>query len=164
MTINIQLSEQGIKSAISALQTAKSNIENGLTQTIDILAKDGANEAQTADGGMAVVTGTLMGSNTAIIQAAGEAPVIAEFGAGDATMIGILFDNPPGVDVYPGSYSEQVGSGEYYRTRMASGGTGGHWHFGGIKYTEVKPKQGMLKAKQYIIRESTNIAKGVIKL
>ena len=87
--------------------------------------------------------------------AAGQAPVIAEFGAGDAT-IPVLFENYAGVDVYPGSYSEQVGSGEYAET--------GVWHFGGKVYRQVEPRGGMLMAREYIRDNSTEIAREVIEL
>ena len=82
-------------------------------------------------------------------------PLIAEFGAGDAT-IDVMFENYPGVDVYPGSYSEQVGSGEYAAT--------GKWHFGGKEYTEVQPRGGLYNAKVFIKDNAAEIAKEVIKL
>lgn len=155
MNININLSSESITAAIHKLNTVKDNLRWGLDETIGILAKDGAMIAQEADGSMATVSSYRPDENTAIIVATGEAPIIAEFGAGDATMP-VMFENYPGVDVYPGSYSEQVGSKEYALT--------GKWHFGGKVYREIEPRGGMLNAKVYIQDNAAEIAKEVIKL
>ena len=157
MTITVSLSADGISDAIRDLQYAKDNLQWGIEETLEILAKDGADIAQIADGSMAYVLGYLENGNTAKIQATGEQLLIAEFGAGDATELPIaMFENDTETDVYPGSYSEQVGSGEYAAT--------GQWHFGGRVYKQVAPRMGLYKALQYIVRESTNITEGVIKL
>ena len=155
MTIDIQLSQRSINNAISELKKVKENLNHGLQQTIDILVKEGAEQAQSSFGSMANVTGYMPDETTGIISASGEAAIIAEFGAGDATTE-VMFENFPGVPVYPGSYSELVGSGEYYRT--------GRWHFGGKVYTEVPPRAGMLNAKTFIMQNAATYAKGVIKL
>ena len=163
MTITVNLSEQSIYAAIRQLRQAQQNLRWGLEQTIEILTKDGAEIAQNADGSMATVIGYMDGETTGVIDAVGEAPVIAEFGAGDATMTNNPFENPPPVDVYPGSYSEQVGTGEYYLTRLEWGGHG-MWHWHGMPFSAIEPRQGMWKARNYIMQESTIVAKEVIKL
>lgn len=155
MTININLSDVSIARAISELQTIKDNIDYGLEQTVEILAKEGAMLASGDYGSMANVTDVSDSKTTSRILVTGEAAVIAEFGAGDATME-VMFENYPGVDVFPGSYSEQVGSGEYAET--------GRWHFGGNVYTEVEPRAGLLDAKMFIVSNGTEIAREVIKL
>ena len=155
MTINIDLSQESIRKAITRLRQAQQNLRWGIDETVDALVTDGANVAQEADGGMANVTGYMVDECVGEIVAAGQAPVIAEFGAGDAT-IPVLFENYAGVDVYPGSYSEQVGSGEYAET--------GVWHFGGKVYRQVEPRGGMLMAREYIRDNSTEIAREVIEL
>ena len=155
MTINITLSEQGINQAIGQLRTIEQNLRWGLEETIDCLAKDGAEVAQNADGGMATVISYMQDETTGVIDAVGEAPVIAEFGAGDAT-INNPFENDPPVPVYPGSYSELVGTGEYAEK--------GYWHFGGKRYYLVEPRKGLWKARQYIIEHAAETAKEVIKL
>lgn len=158
MTIRIHLNTGSINNAIKKLQKAKNGIENGLKQGIKILTTDGAAVAQSAYGGMATATGDMISDNVGKIEATGGADgnvYIAEFGAGDATMP-IMFEGYPGVDVYPGAFSKQVGSGEYAAT--------GAWHFGGRRYTEVKPRAGLYLAKMYIEEEGTNIVKGAIKL
>lgn len=163
MKIDIRLSEDSILNAVARLRTMEQNLRWGVEQTIDVLTKDGADIAQQTDGRMAVVTGYMQSETEGVIVATGEAPVIAEFGAGDATMIGIPFENPPPVDVYPGSYSEQVGTGEYYLSRLEMGGTG-IWHFRGIPFSAVQPRQGLYKAKEYVKQNAVQVAKGVIKL
>ena len=161
MTIDIQLSQRSINNAISELKKVKENLNHGLQQTIDILVKEGAEQAQSSFGSMANVTGYMPDETTGIISASGEAAIIAEFGAGDATTE-VMFENSPGVPVYPGSYSELVGSGEYAESKAKTGQ--GRWHFGGRVYTEIPPRAGMLNAKTFIMRNAATYAKGVIKL
>ena len=157
MNLKITLSEESIRNAINELQDAKQNLQWGIEETLDILARDGADIAQVAYGHMGYVVGYLDSDDTAVIQASGEAVLIAEFGAGDATELPLsLYENAPETEVYPGSYSELVGSGEYAAT--------GAWHFGGKRYTEVQPRLGLYKALEHITQESTNVAQGVIKL
>ena len=154
MKLRISLSEEGINKAISRLLEAQDNLEYGLNELVDILTKDGAEVARSWYGNMANVSSESdMGYGT--IQASGEATVIAEFGAGDKTMP-VLFENYPGVDVYPGAYSEQVGTGEYANT--------GRWHWGGNTFTEIEPRAGLYNAKEYIKANSSRIARSVIKL
>lgn len=155
MKINIDLSQRGVLSAIHKLRTAKENLRWGLNDTVSILAKNGAMIANGEYGSMANAIDWMEDESVGKISVVGDAPVIAEFGAGDATME-VRFENYPGVDVYPGAYSEQVGSGEYAET--------GRWHFGGHVYTEVEPRMGLLDAKLYIIDQAAEIAKEVIKL
>ena len=154
MKLKISLSTESIYEAIGRLMEAQDNLEYGLQQTVEMLTKEGATVAQSAYGGMATVTDEAVGFH-GTISASGEAVAIAEFGAGDATLP-VLFENYPGVDVYPGAYSEQVGSGEYAMT--------GRWHFGGNVYTEVEPRAGLYNAKMYIQENAVEIAKEAIKL
>ena len=161
MTINIKLSDASIRNAIRILENAKDNIDYGLEQTIDILAKNATMIAKNAYGSMANVDYD-SDKTMAIIASSGEANIIAEFGAGDDTDPATGFENQPDTPVYPGSYSELEGSGEYART--------GQWHFGGKVYygepdnLRVEPRHGLLNAKAYIIASAEEIAKGVIKL
>ena len=155
MNINISLSTGSISEAIRRLQDAKENLRWGVDETLDILAKEGEQMAQIADGDMATVSRYRPDEETAVIVATGDAPIIAEFGAGDAT-IQPYFENYPGVDVYPGAYSEQVGSHEYAET--------GKWHFGGREYRAIEPRGGLLNAKTFIKDNAVQIAKEVIKL
>ena len=158
MKIEIQLSEESIAHAISELQKVQENIDYGLKQTVEMLSKEGAAIANAAYGGMATADYRMDG-NTGIIEASSkdeDALIIAEFGAGQATMP-VMFENEPGVSVYEGSYSEsEKGSGEYAQY--------GSWHFGGKYYTEVPARHGLLDAKQYIIEKATEMAQEVIKL
>jgi len=155
VTINIPLSDNGIQHVIAELTRLVNAIDIGVDETIEILTNDGATIAQTEDGGMATVTSARTDSMHGVITASGDAAVIAEFGAGDATLqSNVLFENPPPVEVYPGSYSELVGTQEYFTT--------GKWHFGGKVYRLVEPRQGLYKAKQHIINNAVAVAKGAI--
>ena len=158
MTILINLSQSSILSAIHQLEQIKDDIRWGLNESIDILTKEGTMIAQDADGSMAYVVGYMPEENTGMIFATGDAPVIAEFGAGDATLDPAnLFTNDPPVPVYPGSYSESdEGTGMY--------ATLGWWKFGGKIYTEVETRQGLYKAKQYILENAEETVREVIDL
>lgn len=157
MNINIGISDYEIKAAISTLVQAIDNLKYGVEQTVEILTKNGAMIAQAEYGGMASVDYDSDKTIGIIGTKADKANIIAEFGAGDATLDPLdLFQNDTVTPVYPGSYSELVGSGEYARD--------GKWHFGGKEYTEVEPRLGLFEAKQYILNEGIDIAEGVIKL
>lgn len=154
MKLKITLSTESIERAIGRLMEAQDNLEYGLEQTIDMLTAEGAAVAQGSYGGMASVGSESEGFH-GTIRASGRAVPFAEFGAGDAT-IPVMFENYPGFDVYPGAYSEQVGSKEYAMT--------GRWHFGDNVYTEIKPRGGLYNAKEYIKDNYKAIARGAIQL
>ena len=154
MNITINLSEASIRNAVSLLENAKDNLEYGIEQTLDILAKNGTMLARAAYGSMANVDYD-SDNEMAIIMTSGKANVIAEFGAGDATEIPTGFENMPNTPVYPGSYSEE--NAHMYEQY-------GWWRFGGKVYTQVEPRHGLMQAKVYILEEGTDVAKEVIKL
>ena len=157
MNISIHLNTGSIQNAIRKLERVKQNLNDGVKRAVSVLTKDGATIAQSAYGSMAVASPEMVSSYVGHIVATDGADgnaVIAEFGAGDATMP-ILFEGYPDVDVFPGSYSKEVGSGEYART--------GKWHFGGQEYTEVPPRAGLYLAKMYIEQEALNVMTEVIK-
>ena len=154
MNITLSLSPGSIDAAIRELETVKDNIEYGVQQTVEMLTQEGADIAKRDYGSMASVD-YATDETTGIIGTSGQANIIAEFGAGDAT-ITPMFENYVGVDVYPGAYSELVGSGEYAET--------GKWHFGGKTYTEVQPRMGLLDAKLYIEGVAVELAQEVIQL
>ncbi|MBP5442296.1 MAG: hypothetical protein J6Y60_03565 [Treponema sp.] len=157
MTINIPLSDDGIRNVINRIIKAKENLEIGVKDLVEALVDDGAEVARAADGSMADISTVMLTENSGTIIAGGDQPIIAEFGAGDATISPSgLFENEPDTPVYPGSYSELVGSGQYAEN--------GFWVFGGQRYTEVEPRQGLHEAKQYIEDSAESIAEEVIKL
>lgn len=156
MKISIRLSHKSISRAISKLNTASQNLRWGVSDTVDILANNGAEIAQGAYGKMANATNYMRDETTAIIASTGEANLIAEFGAGDATIPGTGFEHSPDTPTYAGSYSELVGSGQYAEY--------GWWRFGGRVYRKVEPRMGLLEARDYVKESSTKVAKGVIKL
>ena len=157
MKIVIGLSTESISAAIERLQDVKDNLEWGLSETIDILCKEGAMMAQADYGGMATVEYERPNENSGVIITSGKANIIAEFGAGDATELPTAFENMPSTPVYPGSYSESdEGSGMYAEF--------GWWKFGGRIYRKIEPRHGLLNARNHIVDKAAEIAREVIKL
>lgn len=162
MNINMSLSTESIHEAIARLRQAEENLRWGVDQTVDTLVTDGAYMAQDAYGNMAAATAIMEDEGQGKIVVTGEAAVIAEFGAGYATMEDHpLAKNAP-VDVRVGSYSEQ-NDGMFYWSDLANPGEG-YWFFGGQEYDRVEPRHGLLNAREYIMSHSTEIAKELIRL
>lgn len=156
MTIQIELSAGSIERAIRRLLKAQENLQQGLEDTVDILCREGGEVAQASYQGMAVAYGESYGTEGRIVSE-GENNLIAEFGAGDDTVDPkTLFEHAPYTDVFPGSYSLEVGSKQYWEN--------GKWHFGGREYTTIPPRMGLWNAKNYVIEHSTEVAKGEIRL
>ena len=154
MKIKIRLSTESIASAIEKLVEYQEELENGLNQVVEFLTTEGAEVAQGMYGDWGVAAVPSVDEAHGYIDVYGDMPLIAEFGAGDTVINpAVLFENSPGTDVYPGSYSIEYGSKEY--------ATYGSWHFGGQKYTQVEPRLGLFNAKNYIIENSTRIAQEV---
>lgn len=162
MTININLSTESIAAAIRQLQTVKENLQWGLSEAVDILLKEGAQEAQAAYGGMASVTETKDSETSGRITATGDAVIIAEFGAGYATMEDHPFAGKAPVPIEVGSYSRE-NDGLFYWSDYANPGEG-YWYFGGQPYNRVEPRHGLLNANYHIVNQAAEILKEVIKL
>jgi len=155
VNINISLDTVSIEKAIHRINALKDDFKDGVADIVELLANDGAEVAQAAYGDWNVRTLVDKVSETrAEITVSGEMPLIAEFGAGQATMP-VMFENDPGTPVYEGSYSELEGSQEYYKY--------GSWHFAGKYFTEVPARHGLLDAKMFIIENSTKIAQEVFE-
>lgn len=79
--------------------------------------------------------------------------LIAEFGAGT------LADTHPWAsqvpDVYPGSYSERYGTGEFAETRK--------WHWGGHEFTYVEPTYALYSGATVSENSADTVAKEVFK-
>ena len=153
MKISISLSEASIERAINRLEKMRENLEQGLEQTVDILASEGGEVAQAAYGDMATAGGYGHGTEGFILST-GENNLSAEFGAGDG-VIPVKFTIEPTTPVYAGSYSEENAQ-QYSRW--------GFWYFGGEVYTEIPARHGLLDAKRYVIEHSTETAREVIEL
>ena len=157
MKITVKLSSKSIADAIRRLRIAQDNLRWGLQESIDEIVKDATAVANDKYGSMAEAIGYMPDEHTGIIASVGDANLIAEFGAGDATLPPAgMFENEPETPVYPGSYSELVGTGEYAAT--------GVWHFGGKEYRQVDPRMGLYNARNYIEKNAVEMAKEVIKL
>lgn len=152
-SITFKLSTESIDRAILRLIEMQYNIESGVEQLVEILTEEGADVASASYGGMADVEAIAFG-NEGVISASGEAVGFAEFGAGD-DVIPVNFEGSPDFPVYPGSYSETEGSGEYAAT--------GKWRFGGQTFHGVPARMGLLNAKEFIIQSAPYIAKEVVR-
>ncbi len=151
MTIHFDLSTESIARAVEQLAIFNEELNYNLAQVVDILTNEGAEVAQAAYGDWGVAAVPSTDEAHGYIDVMGDMPLIAEFGAGNTVINpSVLFENSPDTDVYPGSYSLELGSKEY--------ATYGSWHFGGKKYTEVEPHLGLYNAKNYIIENSTQTA------
>ena len=87
MKINIKLSEQSINNAINKLNRIKDDLQYTLNDIVEVLAYDGAAEAQSAYGSMATAEMQPESMTKAkIVVSGGDQAIIAEFGAGYDTM------------------------------------------------------------------------------
>ena len=165
MKINIKLSEQSINNAINKLNRIKDDLQYTLNDIVEVLAYDGAAEAQSAYGSMATAEMQPESMTKAkIVVSGGDQAIIAEFGAGYDTMEDHPFAAKAPVPIKVASYSEaQYPYGLFYITNDLYPGEG-YWFFGWQEYDRVKPRHGLLNASEYIKENSTRIAKEVFKL
>lgn len=169
MNITVKLSDQSIRNAIKLLENAKDNLEYGLEQTLEILAKNGADEANNAYGSMATAHDFKDDKfTTSINVTGGDKAIIAEFGAGYGTMEYHPFAKNAPVPIEVASYSKEnfdrsMYGGLFYITNDLYPGEG-YWLFGGQTYQRVEARHGLLNAYDYILQNWAEIAKGVIKL
>lgn len=152
MRIRASLSPEGLKSVANQLLQHAEDIEHDFSQAIEMLTSEGANVAQGSYGDWGVQVVPLTDGTTGTISVSGDVPVIAEFGAGDATS-GVDFENAPNTPVYPGAYSEE--HAKQYSTY-------GRWFFAGKMFTEVPPHHGLLNAKNYVIENASQVIREVM--
>ena len=164
MTIDISLSPESVARAVDLLKEAYGNFTSGVQQAVEVLAKDGAEEAKAAFGKMASVEPVSDSETEARIVATGEAVIIAEFGAGYATMEYHPFADKAPVPIEVASYSrEQYPYGLFYISDQVNPGEG-YWFFGGREYDRVQPRHGLLNAYDYLMQNAGEIVSEVIKL
>lgn len=157
MRIRFGIDTDKIMFAVHTLEILQDQIERGTDDLLDLLLQNGAEVANAQYGGMVNAWGFRMGGERGKIGVSGsndDEVYIAEFGAGFAVMP-IYFDNAPPIDVSPGAYSREKGSGEFEKA--------GRWHFGGQVYTEVEPRHGLLSARDYIYQNWKELASEVIR-
>jgi hypothetical protein len=162
MTFNLKLDTLSIQSIVRKLRDSKEELEQSVADFVDTMLTDGAMVANSHYGNMATAWGKrdteqdgLVEGHIGVSGVNDEVVYIAEFGAGDATLP-VMFENYPGVDVYAGAYSEQLGTGEYAAT--------GKWHWQNAVFTEIPPRAGLLNAKNYLLEEGNNAAQEMIHL
>jgi len=162
--LNIQLSTESINEAIAVLTQRKEIFDEHIETVVDILAEEGAMVANGAYGSMAKARAESAGNSGRII-ASGKAVGVAEFGAGYAVMDYHPFANKAPFPVEIGSYSRsQYPYGLFYITNDLLGHGEGYWFFGHQMYQRVQPKHGLLDAYDYLMENSTEIARGVLAL
>ena len=155
MNINVKLSDESIQSAINKLQKIRDYFSEDSEKLVDILTNEGAEIAQAAYGSWPVSAVPMSALGVGTITVYGDELLIAEFGAGDATLNpSSMFEHAPNTDVFPGSYSRENAQ-QYWKW--------GSWYFGGRVYSEVAPHMGLYQAKRYLIEHSTEIAREVIQ-
>ena len=172
MTIDITLDPRSINHAISEIEKIIENIENGVTEFVDIACKDGAEEANAAYGGMATAWGVMDISlegeaegHIGVGASTEDQAIIAEFGAGYGTMEDHPFAGKAPVPIKVASYSQaQYPYGLFYITNDLYGEPYGYWFFGGKVYHEVPARHGLLNASNYLKMNGTRIAREVIRL
>ena len=159
MNIQIRLDTTSINSAIRQLLNKQEEIEHNAETFVAILTNEGAEKAQSVYGDWGVQATSIAEGTHGEIIVYGDMPLIAEFGAGAATVNPReFFENSPSTPVYEGSYSLLEGSGEYWYSHLTGEG---RWHFAGREYHEVPPHLGLFQAKQFIIEKSNEYAQEV---
>lgn len=123
------------------------------------IADIGRQEAQTRYSSGSVGLGSVYVTvqpieNGYAISADGREVVFLEFGAGAATNGGNTLAQEMPFDVRRGSYSD-LNQGEYQRTGYR------YWHYGGVKYTEVQPRNAMESAYRVMLDQWRDVARSV---
>lgn len=139
---------RGLNEAVYEVANLSSTFKSRVKEFCNDLGEVAKNEAQSRYGGWSVEVENIpdkrKNSNTVIATSnknlvasdgtvVGSLILIAEFGAGALAGDHEWANLVP--EVYPGSYSEKYGSGEFAKYR--------HWHFGGRVYTEIVPTRAM---------------------
>ena len=144
-----------INAAIRELDKIQKKFDAKVDKFLEEIAEIGRNAAQQEYGTKAVtVTKEPTGDGGWVIRASGDAVVFFEFGAGSATDSTHRYAGEMPFRVEDGSYSDE-NEGEY----AASGYV--EWHFGGVSYSKVDQRPGMLRAYEAIKTEIPNVAKRV---
>ena len=181
MKISIKLSEDSIEEAIDKLLEVKHELEMNVNEFVDILLMDGSEVANEAYGGMATAWGqrddsgdiSIANGHIGVGARNDDTAIIAEFGAGYATMEYHPFAKNAPVPIKVASYSKE-NDGLFWLTDDLYPGEG-YWIFGWthrsgkavgepIYYDRIQPKHGLLNAYDHIVQNYADIAKEVIKL
>lgn len=146
-------SPQSVAQAARLYREALQRFEEQVQEFLREIAELGAQEAQTRYGFSVLVTVQPI-ENGYAVSADGDAVVFLEFGAGAATNSGNTLAQEMPFDVRRGSYSD-LNQGEYQATGYR------YWHFGGVKYTEVQPRNAMESAYRAMLDQWQDIARSV---
>lgn len=159
-TIHIELNVFRINNAIRSLEAYQRRIERRTEELVRTLVDGGTEMARNAYGSSLGVEGNTNGL-TGEITVSGRNAVIMEFGAGLATDEGHPLADRVSVPVKKWEYSRwnmenNGGAGEGFLTQD-------HWHFGGAEFHEVKPRYGMLDARDYVVNNAQSEARRVFE-
>lgn len=148
-----------IMRAMRELQEAQRNFESNVNRFLQRLAEIGRDAAQTAygSGGAVHVTAEPIDNGYAII-ADGRAVAFLEFGAGDTVNSANRYADEMPFEVSSGSWSR---SHEDRWGRPGPYARFGYWVFGGTRYTEIQPRNGMEQAYEAVMREIRNVVREV---
>lgn len=113
----------------------------------------------TVDGGEITVTVEPI-ENGYCINAAGKGVIFLEFGAGDTVNSGNKYAPLMPFDVRSGSFSEDNAK-QYSTTKEIFGN--GFWEFGGVRYTQITPRNGMQTVFDTLMQEWHDIAKRIFE-
>ena len=149
------LSPRSVDRAIEECRRLKKEFDKKVDIFLERLANLGRSTLDglgyTVDGGSITVTVEKI-DNGYCINAAGKGIVFLEFGAGDTVASGNRYAGQMPFEVRPGSYSE---------THAHQYSDYGIWIFGGVVYTEIRPRNGMQTVWETIMQEWRSIAKEV---
>ena len=137
------------------LMEEQQRFERNVARFMVELAEIGRQAAQGAYGAAVSVTLEPLDDGVSI-KADGRAVVFLEFGAGAAVNSGNRYADDMPFEVSRGSYSDSKNPpGPYAQSGYD------HWYFGGVKYTEITPRNGMQKAYDEIMSHIQSVARTV---
>lgn len=158
--IRVSLDQKSIEKAIKQLRYMAEDLEERTNKAVELLTIHGKAAAHAEYGNRLDVDWEAKDGVGKII-ATGDKAIIAEFGAGFATMeYHPMADNAP-VDIKVGSYSREHGG--LFAALLDAGAPDPYWMFGGKEYRQVQPKPGMLAARNYIMYWYEDIVREVLE-
>lgn len=154
-TIRLELSEEGIRKAISELNQHKAEVESKTRQLAERLATLGKRIATSGYSGGKVNVTVIPTENGFEIDANGVDVCFLEFGAGvNASASKNPLSSRMPFEVRPGSWSEQ--NAKQFSEK-------GYWYYDGKKYTGIPQRNAMYSAYRSIMDNVYIIAKEVFK-
>ena len=160
MTINLELSADGVRKAINEVKQYSKSIESRTQKLAEELCRIGIPVVNVhylsgvREGNKDFTIKAIPKKNGCILQANGHDVCFLEFGAG-VTTTSYSGEGQEGLPpIYPGSWSEsEEGSGEFANN--------GFWHYGGKLYYGLSPKLGMYYASKEMQNRVVEVARRI---